>query len=51
MFLSNSHTFIKKKKSNILCGDHFCLKLSVALIIDFGLESHIEEKPPSLAAL
>ena len=30
------------------CGDHFCLKPSVALVIDFGSESHIEGKPPHL---
>ena len=30
------------------CGDHFCLRPSVALVIDFGSESHIEGKSPHL---
>ena len=32
------------------CGDHFCLRPSVALVIDFGSESHIEGKLPPFEA-
>ena len=35
-------------KGPFYCGDHFCLRPSVALVIDFGSESHVEGKPPHL---